>query len=436
MFQWYAQAQICYAYLSDVPSGGTPEAREQIFRHSKWFTRGWTLQELLAPCAVTFFSGNWVDIGTKASLEPILKSITGIRDLVNYEKASIAQRMSWASRRQTTRVEDMAYCLLGLFGISMPLLYGEGEKAFLRLQLEILKNSDDESIFAWNDVKSGKITGMLAQHPSFFERSEDIQQCIVDTTRSPYEMTNKGLRMELSVAPIPESADQKVIAPLNCAKSGKPLAIVLTCQEDSSRIRWFRTEGLFQWTGSRTDLIKKTMIVHQTFDIVIQVPQPYMVLVQTHHMLTEGGGFYLSQQHPDRKTCPKWFQTVVKEYEGLYPGTIGFRLGSKMNRLVAAFLCTKSPEESFVIGIYDLTSRLGVIALAAPKDLSWRKYVELLESNRNPSHASYPTLDIGSLTDRASRRVRPRKYVTVVVKKQGTLIDPIYMVEIRIHMPD
>ena len=123
-------AESCYVYLSDVffkpyaPTfnGSDPEWLKS-FQSSKWFTRGWTLQELLAPGTVVFFDKNWMEFGTKESLEDQVISITGIRHLFDFEKASIAQRFSWASKRETTRIEDTAYCLMGIFGVNMPLLY-------------------------------------------------------------------------------------------------------------------------------------------------------------------------------------------------------------------------------------------------------------------------------------------------------------------------
>jgi hypothetical protein len=123
-------AESCYVYLSDVffkpyaPTfnGSDPEWLKS-FQSSKWFTRGWTLQELLAPGTVVFFDKNWKEFGTKESLEDQVISITGIRHLFDFEKASIAQRFSWASKRETTRIEDTAYCLMGIFGVNMPLLY-------------------------------------------------------------------------------------------------------------------------------------------------------------------------------------------------------------------------------------------------------------------------------------------------------------------------
>lgn len=154
MFRWYQQAAVCYAYLGDVQSTQAG-LLEQIF-HSRWFTRGWTLQELIAPVYLLFLDCNWIEIGTRSYLSSTVEDVTGISpsDMANFRDCSVATKMSWASKRQTTRTEDQAYCLLGLFDINMPLLYGEGDKAFLRLQYEILRASNDESIFAWRGKPS------------------------------------------------------------------------------------------------------------------------------------------------------------------------------------------------------------------------------------------------------------------------------------------
>jgi hypothetical protein len=133
MFNWYKDAAMCYAYLNDVTSDAM-----STFAKSRWLTRGWTLQELLAPKDVQFYSKDWKYIGSKTSRGEAISFATGIpsqilADVDNIWSTSIACRMSWAANRNTTRVEDAAYCLLGIFGVNMPLLYGEGEKAFLRL---------------------------------------------------------------------------------------------------------------------------------------------------------------------------------------------------------------------------------------------------------------------------------------------------------------
>ncbi|KAF2427683.1 hypothetical protein EJ08DRAFT_568801, partial [Tothia fuscella] len=117
---------------------------------SKWFTRGWTLQELIAPSVLEFYLMEWKLLGTKSDLSSELENkYYFFKNPISFEKASVAEKMSWVASRITTRSEDMAYCLLGLFDVNMLLLYGEGSKAFLRLQQELLKVSNDQSLFSW-----------------------------------------------------------------------------------------------------------------------------------------------------------------------------------------------------------------------------------------------------------------------------------------------
>jgi len=195
-----------------------------------YIARGWTLQELLAPETVIFYDESWQEIGTKSSLRELLSEITKIKNMAEFESASVAQKMSWASMRETTRIEDQAYCLLGIFGLNMPTLYGEGRKAFYRLQLEIIKTSDDESIFAWAERDSratnSELVGLLALSPSAFRRSGDIVRVEnLDDSSTPYWMTNKGLRLELTllevIIPLPSfHFDGCLFAPLNCEWHG------------------------------------------------------------------------------------------------------------------------------------------------------------------------------------------------------------------------
>lgn len=172
MYRWYQKAEVCYAYLFDVPSGDEHHLRISMFAQSRWWTRGWTLQELLAPMSVVFFDQEWVEIGTKASLQTLISDLTAIEAhiLLDYYDAAntiiVAEKFLWASKRETTRFEDRAYCLLGIFGINMPLLYGEGNNAFRRLQLDILKGSTDHTLFAWTG--EGMERGLLAQSPAEF----------------------------------------------------------------------------------------------------------------------------------------------------------------------------------------------------------------------------------------------------------------------------
>jgi hypothetical protein len=152
MFRWYRDATKCYVYLPDVsrPSSnsadGSNEPWESTFRKSEWFTRGWTLQELIAPASVDFFSREGELLGNKASLERHICEITGIPvDALRgslLSDFSVAERMSWAANRETYRQEDKAYSLLGIFDVKMPLIYSEGkDNALRRLREEIDKAS-------------------------------------------------------------------------------------------------------------------------------------------------------------------------------------------------------------------------------------------------------------------------------------------------------
>jgi len=145
MFRWYKHSTKCYVYLSDVSDMETQVTCEQSFRQSRWFTRGWTLQELLAPTSVEFFSkeGRW--LGSRHSFEQQIYEITGIPKAAlqggHLSRFSVNERMSWIQPRQTKLEEDLAYSLLGIFGVDMPLRYDEGKvTAFKRRQKEIEKS--------------------------------------------------------------------------------------------------------------------------------------------------------------------------------------------------------------------------------------------------------------------------------------------------------
>lgn len=157
MFNYYKHAKLCIAYLRDVKAETVYEPLfHSEFRKSEWFTRSWTLQELIAPGpeALTFYNHAWKKLAKKDHLIDFISEITGIDDEAligeDISQFSIAERMAWAAHRKATRQEDVAYSLMGIFSVNMPMLYGEGAKAFQRLQEEILRHSDDETIFAWS----------------------------------------------------------------------------------------------------------------------------------------------------------------------------------------------------------------------------------------------------------------------------------------------
>ncbi|KAI8951745.1 HET-domain-containing protein [Xylaria longipes] len=157
MFKWYRDAKVCITYLSDVQKLHVDvpgsECLDSVERDgpSLWFSRGWTLQELLAPQDMRFYDKDWDFIGTEMTLAPLLERITGIQTHYltgekHFGTAFIATKMSWMAGRTTTRVEDIAYSMLGIFNINMTTQYGEGMRAFMRLQQTLLSTSKDESL--------------------------------------------------------------------------------------------------------------------------------------------------------------------------------------------------------------------------------------------------------------------------------------------------
>lgn len=257
MFSWYKNAEICYALLQDVPNPRSPEAENSFFRKSKWFTRGWTLQELIAPQHVEFFTADWTFIGERTALAELIEKITGVDYAVLCGlpiEVCVAKRMSWAANRQTTRLEDRAYSLMGLFGLHMPTIYGEGERAFLRLQQEIMNQSTDHSIFAWESDEEGE-QGLLASSPDQFAGCASI----IETPHAQFAATwglgnlvpeiqrsGIGLRLELPLFEVPNNKHLRIAALpckyLNSSNSGSPYHTVgiLLLKPEHSTDCWTR----------------------------------------------------------------------------------------------------------------------------------------------------------------------------------------------------
>jgi hypothetical protein len=182
MWRYYAQSNICYVYMVDVPDSDAGWGH--TFKQSEWFTRGWTLQELIAPVCVEFYAANWDPIGTKFERHKQLTEITSIHHgvLVRYQTVdmfSAAERLSWAAHRKVTREEDEAYSLLGLFNVNMPLLYGEGrEKAFVRLQEAVYNSTADHSMFLYRHSPHDQCQPLLADSPTRFCERKDCVPCL------------------------------------------------------------------------------------------------------------------------------------------------------------------------------------------------------------------------------------------------------------------
>lgn len=323
MFKWYMEAEVCYVYLTDVAEDGS-------IAECRWFTRGWTLQELVAPTSVDFYDKKWHFINDKISISSELASVTGIDESVlrcghsleppllkdhNMTAAAqqkyssscscgrpgsmsrlpqlqdycIAQKMSWASKRETTRDEDMAYCLLGLFNVNLPLLYGEGgSSAFFRLQREIMQNSHDQSILLFQ-FPSGIPLDMrtaLASCPNEFLNSWDVhfrdehfrrltaQRDVAGVRYTPSkpvtaDLTKFGVTIELLVAPEMQHPDSYMpvtrfgFLDFRMGKNplGRPAIPLYPLEPGVAPETFLREEGLFQISPEHHDHVRDLRVL-------------------------------------------------------------------------------------------------------------------------------------------------------------------------------
>ena len=260
MWQWYKQAEACFAYLEDFPSPGVATLTQ-----SKWFTRGWTLQELVAPRNVIFFDKDWNVIGNKDSLQRALTGRTKIgTDFLlhrqNISRASISRRMSWFAGRGTTVPEDTAYCLLGLFGVNMPLLYGEGrERAFRRLEEEIMRYSDDHSLFAWKSAVARPLgSGLFAESPDHFQETGEYVHKPSRQNNRPFQMTNKGISIDLCI----QKYQGVYVASIDCLHGQSCyLGIFLECiSSETQQYRRIRTNEFVEVVDSARGQLKSIFV--------------------------------------------------------------------------------------------------------------------------------------------------------------------------------
>lgn len=264
MYTWYQGSHICFVYLDDCTATSGWDYLDRIIRMttrpSEWFERGWTLQELIAPQRLSFFNNKWEYLGNKEELASRLSRVTDIDTSLlqhknNLSSYSVAERMRWAAKRKTTRSEDMAYCLLGLFDVNMPLLYGEGTKAFLRLQEEIVRNIDDHTIFAWRrSTFSPLCVGMFADSPEAFAHSTNTIPLKDLTIGTEISVTASGLKTKTTALPTIEQSKELdrnrkfLLLPLNCrwygTDDGYFVAILLVWVRGNKYLR-ARPESVF-----------------------------------------------------------------------------------------------------------------------------------------------------------------------------------------------
>lgn len=252
MYEFYAKSAVCFAYLDDVDDYPQKEAIEA----SLWFTRAWTLQELVAPKEIYVYSKGWKSVGTKQSLSRHLSQASHVPEKVlldpfSIEEFSVAEKMQWAAWRQATREEDEAYSLMGIFAVNMPPLYGEGrQKAFRRLQIEIMQQGHDHTIFAWSQrMVTGDMLATSARDfmtPYTYRRMEletYVDMFALQKAKLDYNMTNIGLHIELPVVPIPNSEDM-FLAFIACRSIPQDslVAICLARRTLGRLTRWYRTE--------------------------------------------------------------------------------------------------------------------------------------------------------------------------------------------------
>ena len=278
MFRWYKQSAICYAFLADIDLECIL-SESGLVSDGRWFTRGWTLQELIAPDEVLFYDMNWRFLGSRGDLASVITSATKIpkhvldrsRQRVEdaLQSASIAQRMAWASTRVTTREEDIAYCLMGIFDVNMPLLYGEGQKAFFRLQEAIIYASKDQSILAFRhpDPQTKKETRydgfspVLAPDPSYF--CDDIRREGPGSyVPGPVKLEYGNITLRVTLIPIRRPED-----PVSITYNPTHVAL-LDCACGNDYLS--RPGLLLQFTDNRNTLFKRcasqAMLVRSTME--------------------------------------------------------------------------------------------------------------------------------------------------------------------------
>ncbi|KAF1847823.1 HET-domain-containing protein [Cucurbitaria berberidis CBS 394.84] len=355
MYRWYERSAVCYAFIADL----SPDAElEDALGKCRWFTRGWTLQELIAPKEVIFFDSDWKMRTTKNSSSGQLSNITnidsqllvGCRTLSDF---SVAQKMSWAARRKTTRIEDEAYCLLGIFDLHMPLLYGEADKAFRRLQEEIIRYTADLSIFGWTlfspyqlvvpeDSSSGIVPvlrpaqpeerilcGVLAESPAEFSDCHDYINH--EGELREFSTSNVGIktRVPMLMSQIGSNLGVSYVLPINCSRNGMALGIRLRhvqrgryLRENPSILYSYKPHSMLMApAGERyllTQMPKESQYRDSRFaSMSIMLPQMRSSLLQ----ITKGPSLNISRPWP-LDTYDHEDQTFFLTYFGRDFGTV------------------------------------------------------------------------------------------------------------------
>lgn len=353
MYRWYEQSTQCYAYLSDVPDGLVGDLFASRLRASRWITRGWTLQELIAPWEVKFFGLSWKYLGTRSSYRTVIHDITRIpKQLLKCDPGnpfsdprhySAAQKMSWAAGRKCKKVEDVAYCLLGLFDIYMPLHYGERSRAFVRLQEEILRKTDDHSLFAWTGTAEDGLleyqmsNSIFATSPLNFINSGDI--VVFHEELGPLaKMTTHGVKIRL---PMEQGMGSLIQThPVSC---GRPvLRAVLNCGQLAPATKRRLNPGRLPKFCSEDRRIVLLLVETKESYRGLSKLRCYSRLVTSQHV-----GVHDKTQF----RCPSCYETMFLNTNGNYPRNhrtdVSFdRPISRNSRFILMYQATQGTESS------------------------------------------------------------------------------------------
>ena len=374
MFKWYRDSDMCFVYLADLQSTVGTHSFPDSIRRCRWFRRSWTLQELIAPKTTHFYDQDWNQIGEKSGMYDILTSITNIDTEVLADSSvlsvvPVGRRMSWAARRGATRVEDIAYSLMGIFDVTMPLLYGEGPKAFLRLQEEILQISSDLSLFAWEKgtlARSHDWTvdyeGMFAESPAYFLESSSLRaQNAFAYAKAEMQVTNFGIRLEACFPNDrldPSHSDLDCDVDLNCCRKEEGQLVWLSIALHKREQDYFRFRRLKR-SATRSGLISnaRSMVyvakVH-TFnglrdERMLRVYQAYVktAMESPLHHIVLNDGIPLKCWDPKRQ---KFSFQRRSFWTGVVPITFHFNLHRDKSSVRIALICTN--ERSVRAGAY------------------------------------------------------------------------------------
>jgi hypothetical protein len=371
MYRWYRDAEVCIVYLGDIAKNHrdfrtASEIARCAFTNSRWTQRGWTLQELIAPVVCRFYFQDWTLLGEKVEFLKELADVTGIpvhilEDSRSLGEVSVAERMSWAAHRQSTRIEDVAYALLGIFDIHMPLLYGEGEKAFIRLQEEVLKTTDDYSLFAWraNESQQSTYRGLLARSPSEFQHCRSIERESVMST-FPIASTPIGLCVQLEF--LPDAKDRsRVLAMIRSSNSmNQRLAITLKCLDDGmqyARVDAGTLTAIDDWpTGQlKTIYIRQKLSIPPTFTttefkcfhiqrrITNQVTPAVRIISVTPRNVWDEASYEL--RIPENVT-DFWGALLLRVQSATYAHSLNFPVAFGFNRSTGHYWCKAVPVPS------------------------------------------------------------------------------------------